>query len=369
MIFTGLHAQAAEDVERHPEGSTLFLRCPYTSYTGDQDKKFWCRMRDARCDTLVETTYPIQDPYRIWATKGNVTIEDNLVDRTVYITMTNLQLEDSGTYSCAYYAYNGYPYVLKTILLIVFKELHRTELDSLSVQCQYGAFVQSTDVKVWCRGDARPACEILVRTPYSSTRGNSKDSRASIQDDTKNRMITITMQKLQAQDTGLYWCATYKQTRPNPILAVMLSVSKIVAGTTLPGAAGTNQSTSSDNTPAPSSNVDNFIILIVVLSILFILVLISLITLGVKWCKQPKRRGTRQAEETYEEPENTANLDSTGGMEDHKDDSNDLKYATLNFKSQLRPALRPEDPLYSNVGPSQTRGKPAVENVEYATIA
>lgn len=52
-------------------------------------------------------------------------------------------------------------------------------------------------------------------------------------------------------------------------------------------------------------------------------------------------------------------------MESPKDDSKDVKYITLNFKSQLSP----EDPLYCNVEPSQAHGKPKDENVEYATIA
>lgn len=52
-------------------------------------------------------------------------------------------------------------------------------------------------------------------------------------------------------------------------------------------------------------------------------------------------------------------------MESSKDDSNDLKYVTLNFKSQLSP----EDALYCNVEPSQTHSKPEDENVEYAIIS
>lgn len=52
-------------------------------------------------------------------------------------------------------------------------------------------------------------------------------------------------------------------------------------------------------------------------------------------------------------------------MESPKDDSKDLKYVTLNFKSRLSS----EDPLYCNVEPSQTHRKPKDENVEYAIIA
>ncbi|KFV97055.1 hypothetical protein N327_03633, partial [Fulmarus glacialis] len=139
----------------------------------------------------------------------------------------------------------------------------------------------------------------------------------------------------------------------------------VLAGTTLSGTVGTSQTTPSGNTPAPSSNVNTFILLSGVLSILFILALITSITLSVKRRKQLKRRGTRQAEDTYDKPEDIAQLDSTERMESPKDDSKDLKYVTLNFKSQLSS----EDPLYCNVEPSQTHKKPKDENVEYAIIA
>ncbi|NXJ69605.1 TREM2 protein, partial [Rostratula benghalensis] len=65
-------------------------------------KKAWCRVRGEECELLVETTggQP-QQPYRIEAKKGKITIVDDQYHRTVSITMTNLQAEDSGTYSCA----------------------------------------------------------------------------------------------------------------------------------------------------------------------------------------------------------------------------------------------------------------------------
>ncbi|KFQ73593.1 hypothetical protein N337_03485, partial [Phoenicopterus ruber ruber] len=107
------------------------------------------------------------------------------------------------------------------------------------------------------------------------------------------------------------------------------------------------------------------ILLPVVLSILFILALIIVITLCVRQCKQLKTRGTRQEEDIYDKPEDTAQLDSTEKMESPTDDSKDLEYITLNFKSQLSP----EDPLYCNVEPSQTHREPKDENVEYAIIA
>ncbi|NWH48450.1 PIGR protein, partial [Fregata magnificens] len=366
LIFTGLHAQRIDALESRSEGSTLSIQCPYTAHTNHEQQKAWCRLRDDKCQLLVQTTNSRQYPYTTRATKGKVTIEDNPTNRTVSITMINLQAEDSGVYSCAYH-FPSYQYIpLKIISLNVFKELHKCELDSLSVQCPYSTLGYSTETKAWCRTEGQTECEVVVSTDYTSTWHNSKAlaDRTSIHDHTQQRTVTITMQKLQAQDTGVYWCAFKEGSHLTQIREVKLSVFKILAGTTLSATAGTSQSTPSGNTRAPSSNVENSILLSGVLSILFILALISLVTLCIRHRKQLKR-GTRQADNIYDKPEDIAQLDSTERMESPKDDSKDLKYVTLNFKSQLSP----EDPLYCNVEPNQTRRKPKDENVEYATIA
>ena len=95
------------------------------------------------------------------------------------------------------------------------------------MQCKYSALARGTDIKVWCRR-GQTTCKIWLRTDDPSTRTNSKDlaGRGLIQDDTQERTVTITMEKLQAQDTGVYWCALYRDFRPTRIMEVKLSVSK-----------------------------------------------------------------------------------------------------------------------------------------------
>ncbi|XP_074749860.1 triggering receptor expressed on myeloid cells 1 [Strix uralensis] len=476
LCFPGFQAQILESKERQSEGSTLYVQCPYTTQFNYYQPKAWYRVRDGKVELLALTTNPTKYLHTNQTTNGNVTIEDDPVHATVFITMTNLQTEDSGIYYCASISYSYGYLLLKVISLNVFKELHAWELDSLSVQCKYSTWVHSTDVKVWCRS-TQTGCEVVVRTDYPSAQRNSKalEDRTLIQDDSQRRTVTITMHKLQARDTGVYWCGLYRHsditltmeasvnvskrtqqytakesgnvsvqcpysapeygavskawckegaledcnvlvtTNSKPpqyhrtfqqgkltiqddtrqgvvtitmgklqaqdsgvylcalyehdhifrMVEVTLNISEVTAGTTLLGTGGTNQGTPSGDTPAPSSNVNFFILLSGILSILFILALISLITLCVRRHKQLKRRGNTQAEDTYEKPEDIAQLDSTERIESPKDDSKDLKYVTLNFTSQLIP----EDPLYCNVEPSQAHRKPKDENVEYAIIA
>lgn len=111
-------------------------------------------------------------------------------------------------------------------------EFHKWELDSLSVQCPYHALGYLYGRKAWCRYvDQTGRCELVVSTDTTYTRSIKKgqEDRASIQDDTQKRTVTITMEKLQAQDSGVYWCALYTSYTPihlTRIMEVRLSVDK-----------------------------------------------------------------------------------------------------------------------------------------------
>ncbi|XP_053943866.1 polymeric immunoglobulin receptor isoform X4 [Cuculus canorus] len=469
LCFPALQARAPDAEETLLEGSTLQIQCPYTAVAAEK-KKAWCRVRNDECELLRET----QTLYRNRSTKQKVTIQDFRRNTSVSITMSNLQVEDSGTYSCAYRSDYSRYIPLKTITLRVFKELNKSELDRLSVQCPYSEMERGRVVKAWCRREDRNECKPVVRTDFLSSWRNIKDleARSTIQDDTQNKTIIITVEKLQAQDTGMYWCAIYRYPAPTWIMEISLSVSKRTQqhtakemddvsvqcrySTTDYGAvskawckegereactllvttnlersgnpqalqqdrvriqddtqqgivtitmeklkaqdsgiywcaldekgqlfrmeevslnisealpettlSNSSQSVPPGSTPAPSSNVNTFILLSVVLSILFILALISLITLCIRWRKQLKRRGNRQEEDTYCKPQDTTQLNGSERRESLKDDSKDLKYATLVFK----PQPSPENSLYCNVEPSQAHRKSSDEYVEYAAIA
>uniref|UniRef100_A0A669QLB1 Ig-like domain-containing protein n=1 Tax=Phasianus colchicus TaxID=9054 RepID=A0A669QLB1_PHACC len=97
------------------EGSTFSIKCPYTAQS-DKQLKAWCRMRNERCELVVLTHASIEYRYSDRARQGHITIQDD--NGTVSITMSDLQAEDSGIYSCVYSS-NYVP--LKTILLNVYK--------------------------------------------------------------------------------------------------------------------------------------------------------------------------------------------------------------------------------------------------------
>lgn len=113
---------------------------------------------------------------------------------------------------------------------MLFAELHKLELDSLSVQCPYGALGYSWGRKAWCR-QGQAQCSLVVSTVYSPKWGSNgaRNKSSSIQDDTRTRTVTITMDKLQVQDSGVYWCALYNPNQRPAFIRIMevrLSVDK-----------------------------------------------------------------------------------------------------------------------------------------------
>uniref|UniRef100_A0A8C3M0H7 Ig-like domain-containing protein n=1 Tax=Chrysolophus pictus TaxID=9089 RepID=A0A8C3M0H7_CHRPC len=367
LCCPGLPARTPDAEMSQREGSTFSIECPYTAQPDNKQLKAWCRVRNERCELVVLTLASTEYRYSDRARQGHITIQDD--NRTVSITMSDLQAEDSGIYSCVYSS-NYVP--LKTISLNVYKELHKWELDSLSVQCPYKALGYSWGRKAWCRQQGQAECSLVVSTGYSYTWGSSRvwNKTSSIQDDAYRGIITITMDKLQAQDSGVYWCALYNPSQHlafTRIMEVRLSVDKIPAATTLSVTTGSSQKNSSGNSTQPR----NTIIISVVLCILLILALAITTTLGIRQRKKLKTKGNREAEDTYDKPEDTydkpespAQLESAERMRRTTDDSRDVNYITLDFKSQLSS----DEPLYCNVELSQTPRKPIDENVEYAII-
>nr|XP_047926899.1 polymeric immunoglobulin receptor-like [Anser cygnoides] len=253
LCFPGLQAQTPEEVSQR-EGSDLSVLCPYPAEVDDREQKSWCRRTDQGCQHQVVIIGTTTYPYTNRARQGHVTIQDDPIHRNFSITMTDLQVEDSGTYYCAYRQSNV---PLKRISLNVFKEFHKLELDSLSVQCPYHDQAYLYGRKAWCRYvDQTGRCKLMVSTDitYAWSINKAQKDRASIQDDTQKRTVTITMEKLQAQDSGVYWCALYMP-YPNVhftrIMEVRLSVAKRPAATTLSVTAGTSQTNPPGNSTQP----------------------------------------------------------------------------------------------------------------------
>ncbi|NXS78041.1 TRML2 protein, partial [Erpornis zantholeuca] len=228
----------------------------------------------------------------------------------------------------------------------------RREGDTLYVQCPYTAQAER-QTKYWYRqrdGGYPP----YVQT-YSG--GSPTVGKITIQDDTTAKTVSVTMTDLKAEDSGTYICASSSSLYV--LKTISLNVFKAHILVVFQGL-----SSSQPRSQATSlSDGNTFLILSVVLLILLLLVLVASVTLGVRHYKLLRRAGNRDAEDTGDRAEGTAQPGSTGRRESSQDDSKGPAYINLDMQSHPSP----EDPLYCNVEPSQAHRNP--QDVEYAVIA
>ncbi|XP_068015888.1 polymeric immunoglobulin receptor-like isoform X2 [Melanerpes formicivorus] len=419
LMLAGLQGQAPAAEESRREGSSLLLRCPYAAQQRQQ-LKGWGRLTGGQWKVLLETNPP-QNSSTNQITMGRVSVRDNSTSRLLTILVTNLQAEDSGSYCCSLRSPlpGSRPLPLKIISLNVFKEVHRWELDTVSVQCKYRAEEDKATPKVWCRRGPS-GCQPWLKTEPSwaessalggsALGGSALGGRALIQDDPQAGVVTVTMRRLQAQDAGTYWCALHGAWQPARLMELRLYVSKRtkhcrakeseqlsvqclynpseyspVSKAWCRAAAGEPCSLLlSTEVEAPGllrrsqrgrvAIQDDSLQGIVTVSMSSLQAQDS----GVYWCALREQDvllrmaevvlsvpgGNRGGESSCGKPEDLAQVGSTERVERARGGSKDLKYATLRFGAQPSP----QDALYCNLEPSQAHRGPRAEDVQYASI-
>ncbi|NXM58219.1 CLM5 protein, partial [Illadopsis cleaveri] len=230
------------------------------------------------------------------------------------------------------------------------------EGDTLYLECPYTR-TESGYTKYWCLLELDGGGREVMSACYG------QNSRISIKDDSTRKTVSITMPDLKAEDSGTYSCAAYKHYNTYvPLRTISLNVFKVSSAHIL-GVFQGPSSTQSRRQATSLSNENTLIVLSVVLFILLLLALITSIALGVRHYKLLRRTGNREAEDTSDRAEGTAQPGSTGRRGSSQDDSKGPAYINLD----VQPQPRPEDPLYCNVELSQAHRSP--QHVEYAVIA
>uniref|UniRef100_A0A8C0I8A2 Ig-like domain-containing protein n=1 Tax=Bubo bubo TaxID=30461 RepID=A0A8C0I8A2_BUBBB len=102
------------------------------------------------------------------------------------------------------------------------------ESGNVSVQCPYSAPEYGAVSKAWCKEGALEDCSVLVTTNSKPPQYHRtfQQGKLTIQDDTKQGVVTITMGKLQAQDSGVYLCALYEHDHIFRMVEVTLNISE-----------------------------------------------------------------------------------------------------------------------------------------------
>ncbi|NXO45617.1 TRML4 protein, partial [Locustella ochotensis] len=234
----------------------------------------------------------------------------------------------------------------------------RWEGDALYFECPYAAQTDHWKRKYWCLQPPQGGCQQVVYTSHGGT-AQSQDQRITIKDDSTRKTVSIIMTDLKTEDSGTYYCAYGSYVVP--LRKISLIVFKVPAH--IPGVFQGPSSTQPRSQATSLSSGSTFIVVSVVLLILLLLALITAVALGVRHYKLLERTGNREAEDTSDRAEGTAQPGSAGRRESSQGDSKGPAYINLDVQSQPSP----EDPLYCNVEPSQARRSP--QHVEYAVIA
>ncbi|NXI24212.1 CLM2 protein, partial [Sterrhoptilus dennistouni] len=235
----------------------------------------------------------------------------------------------------------------------------RREGGAVYIECPYTQ-TESGYTKYWClQRDGQ--WQSLVATS-SGSKGQSRDKRITVEDDTTRKTVSITMTDLKTEDSGTYSCAVYNYYDLISLRTISLNVFKVPSAHIL-GVFQGPSSTQSRSQATSLSSENTLVILSVVLFILLLLALVTSTALGVRHYKFLRRAGDGEAEDTNDRAEGTAQPGSTGRRGSSQEDSKGPPYINLDVQSQPSP----EDPLYCNVEPSQAHRTP--QHVEYAIIA
>ncbi|NXQ19280.1 TRML2 protein, partial [Peucedramus taeniatus] len=235
----------------------------------------------------------------------------------------------------------------------------RREGGTLYIQCSYAAQTEYQQAKFWCLLKDGECEEILRLYSYEYSK-QSRDGRIKINDDTAAKTVSITMTDLKAEDSGTYFCAIYKHYNKYPRLR---TISLHVFKAHIPGVFQGPSSTQLRSQATSLCSGNTFLILSMVLLLLLLLALLTSVALGVRYYRLLLRTGNREAEDTSDRAEGTAQPGSSGKRESSQHDSKGPAY--INLEVQSPSSL--EDPLYCNVEPSQAPRNP--QHVEYAVIA
>ncbi|NWR45780.1 CLM3 protein, partial [Regulus satrapa] len=86
---------------RRREGCTLYFQCPYTAGITAGYTKYFCRLKDGRCEEVLR----VNNDQSRKSNDGRITVKDDSARMTVLVTMTDLKAEDSDIYFCIDYYY------------------------------------------------------------------------------------------------------------------------------------------------------------------------------------------------------------------------------------------------------------------------
>ncbi|XP_032898103.1 CMRF35-like molecule 3 [Amblyraja radiata] len=100
------------------------------------------------------------------------------------------------------------------------KEVRGELGQSVTVECRYIQKYKDND-KLWCKGEYYPTSPTVVSTD------DPQQGRTSMSDDKTQRIVSVTIDKLEKSDEGYYWCVIVKGIlSSNERTSILLTVSE-----------------------------------------------------------------------------------------------------------------------------------------------
>ncbi|XP_074833354.1 trem-like transcript 1 protein [Carettochelys insculpta] len=193
------------------QGRSFKIKCYYDSHKYLQDVKFWCKQQAYSCHIIVQTKPARGRNYLNTAQRERVNLTDSGTG-WFSVSMTELRVEDSGTYLCGIsYPVSNIP--LRKMKVMVSYEapinLSAKEGDSISLKCSYFETDDHRipDKFIWCKMVTAAWCQPIIST--DANQSVNTQGRTRIKLDRWNREIKVALQEVQLQDSGEYHCESH----------------------------------------------------------------------------------------------------------------------------------------------------------------
>ncbi|XP_050809027.1 trem-like transcript 1 protein isoform X3 [Gopherus flavomarginatus] len=371
---------AREELELVPavQGSPFSTNCYYNNDKYSPKEKFWCKMlSDQECNSKIFLSIQAKgEKYLNIAPKRRVHLT-NSGTGWISVSMTELRIEDSGTYLCGVFDHQTI-IPLKMIKVAVSYDapmrLSAKKGGSISLNCSY--FVMDNSRRpnnfTWCKMITATRCQPVVSVKFDQIVNTQGRTRIKI--DRWNRVIIVTLVALQLHDTGKYHCESHLQGSTMLLKMITLNVlGKSVYYETV------NESTSPPTNegetahPTVASNKEQRI-LYVVLALGSFLVGSALIAIvAIIFTIGRKRVGNGLNFGEYPDCRLAAEQDEARSRDASPDA--ELKNGIIYAMLRLPPKPKPDDVTYDNVElPQKPKGAKhsavlfSSGTVEYATI-
>nr|XP_054594771.1 polymeric immunoglobulin receptor-like isoform X3 [Nothobranchius furzeri] len=198
------------------EGRDVKISCSY-SWWFTSTEKYFCKEDCGYKDVLITAKQQRKNRY---------SISDDENKRIFTVTISDLKLDDTGTYWCGVSKEGPDRYtevklkVIKDSCCDKVTQIQGDEGGSVSIRCPYESKKKNV-LKYVCRGKQPSTC--LQRALITSDR---QTKRFRFTDDRKSRTFTITIYNLTLEDFGSYLCGVQSDSGLDDFSAVELEVKE-----------------------------------------------------------------------------------------------------------------------------------------------